>query len=87
MKNTLIRLLAIMTLAGSMSAFATTNKTKSENTSPAASENSACSCTAEQQAAWVKEQAEQNKNDRERQRLILEQEKQWEHDLHNITTG
>lgn len=80
MKNTLIRLLAIMTLAGSMSAFATTEKAKSENTSTAASENSTCSCNAEQQT-------EENKKDREQQRLILEQEKQWEHDLHNISAG
>lgn len=91
MKNTLIRLIAIMTLASSMSAFAATEKAKSsaaENTSTAPSEDMTGSCTSEEQAAWVKEQqTEQNKKDRERQRLLMEQEKQWEHDLHNITAG
>ena len=89
MKNTLIRLLAIMTLAGSMSAFAATEKAKasvSENT--ATSEETKCACPADQQKYGVDEQRQdQSKTNTERQRLIQDQEKQWLQDVQHITAG
>lgn len=90
MKTTLIRLIAIMTLAGSMSAFASTGTAKTmatNNTGTTASENAKCPCPADEGSSGVEQPAQQNKKDREQQRLILEQDKQWEHDLHNITAG
>jgi hypothetical protein len=89
MKNTLIRVLAIMTLAGSMSAFAATEKAKasvSENT--ATSEETKCACPVEQQKYGMDEQQQdQNKVNTERQRLIQEQERQWLQDVQHITAG
>ena len=89
MKNTLIRFLAIMTLAGSMSAFAATEKAKasiSENATT--SEETKCACPVDQQKYGVDEQQQdQNKTNTERQRLIQEQEKQWLQDVQHMTAG
>lgn len=89
MKNTFIRFLAIMTLAGSMSAFASTEKAKAgacEN--PATSEETRCACPVDQQKYGLDEQQQgQSKTKSERQRLIQEQEKQWLHDIQHITAG
>ena len=89
MKNTLIRLLAIMTLAGSMSAFAATEKAKaSVSENPATSEETRCASPVDQQKSGLDEQQqEQNSRNTERQRLIQEQEKQWLHDVQHITAG
>ena len=89
MKNTLIRFMAIMTLAGSMSAFAATEKAKagvSENATT--SGETKCACPVDQQKYSVDErQQEKNKKNTERQRLIQEQERQWLQDVQHIVAG
>ena len=81
MKSTLIRILAIMTLATSLSAVAQpANKAKKADCSNASSETAT--------APDVK--ADQKDNGREKskqERMIEEQNKQWLHDVQNIVGG
>lgn len=79
MKHALIRLLTIMTLASSLSAFAISDKAK---TSTAANSDPACA-PASQNAQTADQDKAQSDNDleRARQRLIKEQEEQWLHDI------
>ena len=80
MKGNLVRILAIMTLASSISAFAKSDEPakKSKNNS----KNTNCEATATVAKA-DQNKADQNLTDEEkaRKRLIEEQEKQWLHDL------
>lgn len=79
MKNGLIRLLSIMTLATSLSAFAFSDKDKTSTGSNAVPP---CAAASQDPQAAVPDKGQQN-NDQEksRQALIREQEKQWLRDL------
>ena len=89
MKNTFTRFLAIVTLASSMSAFASTENAKaSASENPATSEETRCAGPVDQQKYGLDEQQQgQSKTKTERQRLIQEQEKQWLQDVQHITAG
>ena len=85
MKNFLIRILTIMTLATSISAFAAPEK-------PAAAtktnSNAGCETTAAPSKADRSEaQSDESQQKSERKRLIEQQEKQWLHDVQNIVAG
>lgn len=83
MKNTLIRLLSIATLASSLSAFALSDKAKTSTGS-----NTECAA-ASRNAQTADQDKGQSDNDQEkaRQRLIKEQDEQWLHDLQFPTAG
>ena len=81
MKSTLIRILAIMTLATSISAVAQP-KSKASKTN--------CSNTTTESTVAPDSKTEQRDNGREKsgkERLIEEQDKQWLHDVQNIVAG
>jgi hypothetical protein len=85
MKNAFIRLLSIVTLASSLSAFALSDKAK---TASAAKAEPACA-TASQDAQTADQDKGQADNDQEkaRQRLIKQQDEQWLHDTQYIPAG
>ena len=80
MKSTFMRILAILTLATSISAVAQPeSKAKKTN----------CNTTSENTTA-PDSKTEQNDKDQEKsrkERLIEEQDKQWLHDVQNIVAG
>ena len=81
MKSTLIRILGIMFLATSVSAFAQpeskTNKTNCYN-------NASESTTASESKA---DQTDKDQEKSRKERLIQEQDKQWLHDVQNLVAG
>ena len=86
MKNSLIRILTIMTLATSISAFGASDKPadgKKANSDKANCEATTTSSKTDRSEA----QSDESKEKSERQRLIKEQEKQWLHDVQNIVAG
>ena len=89
MKHSLIRILTIMTLASSISAFAGSNKpadprkTKSDKANCEATVTPSNSSRADQSDA----QSDEDKEKSERKRLIEQQNKQWLHDVQNIVAG
>ena len=85
MKNTLIRIFTIITLATSISAFAGSDKSaKDAKTKP---NDTKCETTAAPSTADRKEGQSDNNEEKARKRLIEEQEKQWLHDVQNLTAG
>jgi hypothetical protein len=84
MKSTLIRVLSIMTLASSLSAFALSDKAK--NSTAPSGETKCAPASSERRADQDKGQSD---NDQEKSRLMLirEQEKQWLHDLQYPSAG
>lgn len=82
MKSTLMRIFGIMTLATSISAFGLSDKpakaAKDKSNNTANCENTAAPASAK--AEQAKGQSDDNE-EKARQRLIKEQEKQWLHDL------
>ena len=86
MKHSLIRILTIMTLASSISAFAGSDKpgdAKKTNSDKTNCEATAAPAKADRSAA----QSDEEKEKSERKRLIEEQNKQWLHDVQNIVAG
>jgi len=82
MKNTLIRILSIMTLATSISAFGLAEKAS-------AAKNTNCS-DATTTAPYTQEEpkADQNQEkEKSREQKIQEQDKQWLHDLQGVYGG
>ena len=82
MKSTIIRVLSVMILASSMTAFALPEKVKN---SPC------CCCTAETTcaataAAPAKGQSDHDQ-DKSREIKIRDQEKEWLHEIQNIPAG
>jgi len=81
MKSTLIRILGIMILATSISAFALPeSKAKKTN----------CDNTASESTTAPDSKVDQSDNSQEksrRERLIEEQDKQWLHDVQNLIAG
>ena len=85
MKNSLIRILTMIILTTSISAFAGSDK--SENAAKTKSNDTKCETTAEPAKAERNEGQSDNNEEKTRQRLIKEQEKQWLHDVQNLTAG
>ena len=90
MKSSLIRILTIMTLASSISAFAGSNKPadpKKTNSDKANCEATAAPSNASSKAGQSDAQSDEEKEKSERKRLIEQQNKQWLHDVQNIVAG
>jgi hypothetical protein len=88
MKSTFIRLMSIMTLATSISAFALpeNDKNSSSPTSPS-SETTCAPVSRDTQVADPDTERFDNDQEKSRQMKIKEQEKQWLHDVQNIIGG
>lgn len=85
MKKNFIRILTVMTLASSMSAFALSEKPrKIEN--PKA-RNTPCETTPNPSEAQSNDSQTDNSTEKGRQKFIEEQEKQWLHDTRNNDAG
>jgi len=85
MKKNFIRILAVMTLASSISAFALSEKPrKAENTK---TRNTPCETTPNPSAAQSNDSQTDNSTEKSRQKLIEEQEKQWLYDTRNNDAG
>ena len=81
MKSTLIRILGIMILATSISAFAQPESSAKKTN---------CSNTTSESTTAPDSKADQMDKDQEKSRkdrLIEEQDKQWLHDVQNLTAG
>ena len=84
MKTSLIRLFAIMTFATSMSVFALpaqSNAARVENCSTASDPKPA---SANSEASGPEKGQEQQDQEKARQQMIEQQDKQWLHDLQGI---
>ena len=84
MKNSFIRILTIMTLATSISAFALADKASDPKT---AKSDTNCETTAASAKTGRSEAQSDDSQKSEKQRLIEQQEKQWLHDVQNIVAG
>lgn len=85
MKSNVIRMLAIMTLATSISAFALPEKPATATKTDCCP---ACETTpASSKAVRSEGQSDNSQDQSERQRLIREQEKQWLQDVQNNVAG
>ena len=89
MKNTLIRFLTLMTLATSISAFAVSDKAAKDEkcNADAKSETAAASAAHKARKAARDEEPSDNSPEKSRERLIQQQNKQWEHDTQNLVAG
>lgn len=90
MKNTLTRILAIMTLATSISAFALSEKPcAAKDTGPnnASSETITAPSTRDAGKADQDQEPSDNSQEKSRKHLIEQQNKQWLHDVQNIVAG
>lgn len=86
MKSTLIRMLAVLTLATSISGFALSEKPKTA--AKASSDNTSSETTAApSKADQTDVQSDDSQEKSQRQRLIEKQEKEWLKDVQNIVAG
>lgn len=85
MKKNFIRLLAIMTLASSLSAFALS--AKPGETGNTKTRNTPCETAPGPSVPQTTDRQPDNDIERSRQKLIEEQEKQWLYDTRNNDAG
>lgn len=90
MKSTFVRILSIMTLATSISAFGLSEKATSVNNTRCNDANAETTKAAETRDARSADQypgQSANSQEKSRKQLIEEQEKQWLHDVQYTTAG
>jgi len=90
MKNTLTHILAIMTLATSISAFALSEKpcaAKDTGSNNASSETTTAPSSRDAGKAYQDQEPLDNNQENPRKNLIEQQNKQWLHDAQNIVAG
>lgn len=85
MKSTLIRLLSVVTLATSMTAFAAPKKDMTSTNSSVAP--TCAPASRDTQVAAPDKAQPDNDQEKFRQMKIKEQEKQWLHDFQNMVAG
>ena len=90
MKNTLTHILAIMTLATSISAFAMSDKpcsARDNGPNNASSETTTAPSSGDAGNAYQGQESLGNGQEKYRKNLIEQQNKQWLHDAQNIVAG
>jgi len=90
MKSNFIRILSIMTLATSISAFGLSEKAPSvSNTScnEASAETTKAPATRDARSAGQNQRQSDDSQEKSRKQMIEQQEKEWLHNLQNIIAG
>ena len=90
MRSTFIRILSIVTLATSISAFGLSEKASSvKNTScnDASAETTKARAARDARTADDYQEPSDNSQEKARKQMIKDQEKQWLHDVQNIIGG